>query len=96
MVLAVRSSPKTASKVIFVGIFGGRASYIESSDENLEEWSKPIDIQVPQEALDADYWIFWDQMPGLREITTMCILGLTLVTLSINDRGRVLGIKSLH
>ena len=60
MVLAVRSSPKTASKVIFVGIFGGRASYIESSDENLEEWSKPIDIQVPQEALDADYWIFWD------------------------------------
>ena len=51
---------KDGKKVIFVGIFGGRASYIESSDENLEEWSKPIDIQVPQEALDADYWIFWD------------------------------------
>ena len=47
-------------KVIFVGKFGGRASYIESSDENLEEWSEPIDIDVPPEALAADYWIFWD------------------------------------
>jgi len=51
---------KDGKKVIFVGIFGGRASYIESSDENLEEWSEPIDIDIPQEALDADYWIFWD------------------------------------
>ena len=51
---------KDGKKVIFVGIFGGRASYIEASDENLEEWSKPINIAVPQEALDADYWVLWD------------------------------------
>ena len=51
---------KDGKKVIFVGIFVGRASCIESSDENLEEWSEPIDIDIPQEALDADYWIFWN------------------------------------
>ena len=51
---------KDGKKVIFVGIFGGRATYVEASDEHLEDWSKPIEIEVPQEARDADYWVFWD------------------------------------
>ena len=51
---------KDGKKVIFVGIFGGRPTYVEASDEHLEAWSKPIEIEVPQEARDADYWVFWD------------------------------------
>ena len=51
---------KDGEKVRFVGIFGGRPTYVEASDENLEYWSKPIEIGVPQEARDADYWVFWD------------------------------------
>ena len=51
---------KDGKKVIFVGIFGGRATYVEASDEHLEDWSKPIEIAVPHEAHDADYWVFWD------------------------------------
>ena len=53
---------KDGEKVIYVGNFnncGGRASYIESSDEYLEEWTKARELQIPQEALDADYWYWW-------------------------------------
>ncbi|MCY4402094.1 MAG: GH32 C-terminal domain-containing protein [Candidatus Poribacteria bacterium] len=51
---------KDGEKVRFVGIFGGRATYVEASDEHLEDWSKPIEIDVPQVAREADYWTFWD------------------------------------
>jgi beta-fructofuranosidase len=51
---------KDGKKVLFFSAFGGKPSYIEASDENLEEWSKPIFIKVPPEVNDADYWIWWD------------------------------------
>ena len=58
---------RDGKKVIFVGIFGGRATYIEASDEHLENWSKPIEIDIPQDARDADYWTFWDPTAWVEE-----------------------------
>lgn len=51
---------KDGKKVLFFSRFGGKPSYIEASDENLENWSKPIFIDLPPEVDEHDYWISWD------------------------------------